>query len=153
MIGKCLKQEETQHCNCTLLISSIILKRQWAVCNWFQIVFKAWRWKKSDLMVFFTEWTTRILEEKVRLMIMCLYSQCYSWIFECVCKMLWFGFSLVCACVLKPFLFFFLPPGKSRQHECDTDLFSECTKGITRGGEKRGWVGQVPGKQSRRWII
>lgn len=47
--------------------------------------------------------------------------------------------------------FFFL--GKSRQHECDIDLFSKCTQSITRSSEEGGRVGQVPGKQSRRWII
>lgn len=44
-------------------------------------------------------------------------------------------------------------PGKSRQHECDIDLFSKCTQSITRGSEEGSRVGQVPGKQSRRWII
>lgn len=56
-------------------------------------------------------------------------------------------------CSIHSQIIFSFPPGKSRQHECDIDLFSECTKGIARGGEKRGRVGQVPGKQSRRWII
>lgn len=47
--------------------------------------------------------------------------------------------------------FFF--PGKSRQHECDIDLFPKCTQSIARSSEEGGRVGQVPGKQSRRWII
>lgn len=47
--------------------------------------------------------------------------------------------------------FFF--PGKSRQHECDIDLFSKCTQSIARSSDEGGRVGQVPGKQSRRWII
>lgn len=47
--------------------------------------------------------------------------------------------------------FFF--PGKSRQHECDTDLFPKCTQSITRSSEEGSRIGQVPGKQSRRWII
>ncbi|PNJ70622.1 PPM1A isoform 3 [Pongo abelii] len=40
--------------------------------------------------------------------------------------------------------------GKSRQHECDFDLFSKCTQSITRSSEEGGRVGQVPGMQSRR---
>ena len=44
--------------------------------------------------------------------------------------------------------FFF--PGKSRQHECDIDLFSKCTQSIARSSEEGGRVGQIPGKQSRR---
>lgn len=53
-------------------------------------------------------------------------------------------------------LFFFSTsptPGKPRQHECDIDLFPKCTKGITRGSEERSRAGQVPGKQSRRWLF
>lgn len=54
---------------------------------------------------------------------------------------------------LKKCFAFSSPLGKSRQHERDIDLFSKCTKGIARGSEERDRVGQVPGKQSRRWII